>query len=433
MNFINAKKRIAALFKEAPNDTLLLIHSAESIIRNGDVTFPYRQNSDCYYLTQINHPNHCLVLSTHQPSKLYHSPLTEKERLWEGETTNINELQNNLTIDKILDIAHLTQDLPKLITQHKHIIFDFSCKTLAPIIQKTLSKSPDDRHCAHKAQDCIDLRTLLHPKRLIKDNEEIKHMQKAADISCQAHLNCMQNISTLTHEHQVEALFLNTCQMIGTKHIAYPSIVAGGKNACTLHYTNNNQPLNKNDLILIDAGCEYLNYASDITRTYPISGSFNPHQKALYEAVLEAQIQAIASVKPGATWPALQQQCKTTLTQYCIDLGILKGSLSKNLELNSIDKFYYHGIGHWIGLDVHDAGPYQIDSTPVKFEAGMAITIEPGLYIREDTTIDPKWWNIGIRIEDDAIVTQSGCKVLSQSLAKTISELEYTLKESKTA
>ncbi|HJN38089.1 MAG TPA: aminopeptidase P family protein [Gammaproteobacteria bacterium] len=429
MNFDNATNRIQSLIKGLPEDSLLIIHSADSIIRNGDVTFPYRQNSDFYYLTQINRPYHCLVLSTKNPSQLYFPPVTEKQRLWDGDSNDIKNIQRKLNIQEIHDHAQLQQDIPELIAQHKHIIYDFSCHYLASMIRKPLTQSPDGRLSQHKTQDCIDLRTLLHPQRLIKDKEEIECIQKAVDISCQAHLNCMHNISSATYEYQLEALFLNTCNMLGARSVAYPSIVAGGNNACTLHYIDNNDKLNPNDLVLIDAGCEYLNYASDITRTYPISGTFNPYQKALYEAVLDAQNQAIANTRPGATWPKLQQQCQENLTQHCLDLGLLKGSLTENLKNNALNKFYYHGLGHWLGLDVHDAGPYKKEDSPIPFEPGMVITIEPGLYIRPDKSIDPKWWNIGIRIEDDITITPSGCRVLSHQLPKTMTDLEHILKD----
>ena len=407
-------ERIENILNTLPDKALVLLHAATSPNRNHDVQYPFRQNSTFFYLTKINEPYLCIAISNSEPSILYHHPVTDNQLLWDGEGIDHQAIVRDFQLDQTQDITKLSESLQSLMDRHEHLIYDFSCPKLSSLLTKLSSP-----------KNCLDIRPFVDARRLIKGNDEIECIRKATNISVLAHLECIKNVYKLDYEYQVEAQFLYTCQMEGARYQAYPCIVASGANACILHYNQNNQKLKPDQLLLIDAGCEYQNYASDITRTYPINGRFSEEQRLVYQAVLNAQEEAIANIKPGITWDLLQQKCKQTLTKNCIEIGLLKGTLAQNIKEKTIDQLYYHGLGHWLGLDVHDAGPYHHgNKDPLPLEANMVLTIEPGLYIRPHQDIDQKWWNIGVRIEDDILVTPQGCENLSSALPKSVKDIE---------
>ena len=272
----------------------------------------------------------------------------------------------------------------------------------------------------------FSMEKVLHELRLIKDKTEINLIKKAVDISIKAHTEAMQTIKNYEYEYQVSSIFDSIFSYYNCQH-AYSPIVASGKNACILHYSNNQDKLAKKGIILIDAGCEYKGYASDITRSFPVSGKFNSYQKEIYNLVLFSQQKAIATIKPDVSINKPHLVVIDTLTQGLIDLGLLKGSLSENIEKENYKKFYMHGTGHFIGLDVHDVGRYKLYGKWRKFKTNMLTTIEPGIYIRPCKSIDKKWWNIGIRIEDDILLTSKGYENLSKNLANTIYDIEYLM------
>ncbi len=279
--------------------------------------------------------------------------------------------------------------------------------------------------------ELVALDFIIHEMRLFKDAEELTLMRRAAEVSAQAHINAMQKCREGLYEYQIEAELIYCFMQQGLRHVAYPSIVAAGKNACTLHYTKNTGQLISGELLLIDAGAECDHYAADITRTFPISGRFTEPQKLLYQLVLDAQTAAIAQVKPGASWNHAHEAAVETLTKGLVALGLLKGSVKKLIKDEKYKAFYMHRTGHWLGMDVHDVGEYKINQHWRLLEPGMVLTVEPGLYIPAHCkTVDKQWRGIGIRIEDDVLVTATGHEVLTQSVPKSIVEIEQLMQES---
>ena len=274
----------------------------------------------------------------------------------------------------------------------------------------------------------VSLEDLIHEARLIKSNDEIKTMRESAQIAARAHVIAMQHCKPGMKEYEVQAA-LETEFSRNACVPAYTSIVGGGKNACILHYIENRETLNSGDLLLIDAGCEHKYYASDITRTFPVGGIFSPEQKAIYNLVLKAQAAAIAQVKPGNHWNKPHEAAVKTLASGLIKLGLLKGKLSDVLKDESYREFYMHRTGHWLGMDVHDVGKYKIDGAWRKLEPGMALTVEPGIYIAAGNKKVPRqWWNIGVRIEDDVVVSKEGCEVLTRDVPKSVDDIESLMR-----
>jgi Xaa-Pro aminopeptidase len=271
----------------------------------------------------------------------------------------------------------------------------------------------------------VDLTKTVHEMRLIKSLAEINLMRQAAEISAIAHNRAMEVCRPGMNEYQIEAEMVYQFQSHGARYSAYTPIVSSGIQTCTLHYNDNNRIIKNNSIVLIDAGCEYQNYASDVSRTFPANGRFSAAQRAIYDIVLEAQLAGIQAVRPGAQWGAIQNAIVKVITQGLIDLKLLKGTLRDLLEKKAYTKFYMHGAGHWLGLDVHDVGRYKIDDAWRRLQPGMTLTVEPGIYISEKTPGVPKQWhNTGVRIEDDILVTKKGCEVLSAGTPKTIEEIE---------
>jgi Xaa-Pro aminopeptidase len=275
--------------------------------------------------------------------------------------------------------------------------------------------APDEIH---------DVRSILDDMRVVKDASEIETMRRAARISAQAHVRAMQLTRPGMMEYEVEAEFLHEFRRNGAQSPAYNSVVAGGANACVLHYVNNDAVLNDGDLLLIDAGCELDGYASDITRTFPVNGKFSGPQRDVYELVLAAQAAAIEQVKPGHEWEDPHRAALEVLVQGMLDLGLCAGTPESVIESGDYKKFYMHRTGHWLGMDVHDVGEYKRGGQWRKLEPGMMLTVEPGCYIRPDDSVPEQFWNIGIRIEDDALVTDNGCDIITADVSKSIAEIE---------
>ncbi len=278
--------------------------------------------------------------------------------------------------------------------------------------------------------ELIDLKPLLSEMRLFKSEAELELMRKAADISVQAHRRLMQVSSKKSHEYQLEAELLHEFHHQGCKASAYDSIVASGANGCVLHYTDNNHPIDENGLILVDAGAEYCNYAADITRTFPAKGRFSPEQKIIYGLVLKAQRAGLAKVKPGTLWCDIQKEMVMVITEGLVKLDLLKGRVSECIEKESFKRFYMHGSGHWLGLDVHDAGSYKKNGDWRPLEVGMALTVEPGIYISSTyQDIDSRWHDIAVRIEDDVVVTEAGHENLTMGIPTEVSDIEALMQE----
>ncbi|SMN11109.1 Xaa-Pro aminopeptidase [uncultured Candidatus Thioglobus sp.] len=405
MTYKNRRDKLLSQLKEG---ALVIISTNPEQIRNGDVHFPFRPHSDFWYLTGFTEPEAIAVFSK-KSYTIFLRKKDQKREIWDGERLGVENAPEVLKADKAYAISALKTQLPKLIAEASTIYYDFKPCTLDDALLKCLVKTQTQ-----------SLGEYLHEMRLIKENSEIVLMQKAADISVQAHQQAIQQTKSGLFEYEVASIFDEEFKKQNVEH-AYTPIVAGGKNACVLHYIKNNQPLNEGDLLLIDAGCEVNGYASDITRTFPINGKFSTAQRQIYQIVLDAQIAAIESIKPGELITKPHQIATQVIRQGLIGLGVL--DTAKNLV-----KFYMHGTGHWLGLDVHDVGQYKINRKSRQYEVGMVTTVEPGIYIRKDDKINPKYWGIGIRIEDDILVTENGNNVLTKNLAKSIEEIEEMMK-----
>lgn len=419
------RKHLASLL---PKDSIALIFASNEIVRNGDAHYRFRQDSNFYYLTGFNEADAILVIDPQNTQSILFNKVHDiQNEIWNGKILGQEGACTELKVDAAYPISEINTHLQELLKTKKLIYFDmlqFSNyeQYVFPIIKHLQSTSQrGDAPC----ERLHDLKPLLSEMRLKKSPAEIDLMRKAAEISVAAHKKACETIKKLNNEAEVEAELNYELQRLGCRNVAYESIVAGGNNACTLHYIANNQPLDKNSLLLIDAGGEYANYAADITRVFPISGKFNQEQRQIYELVLKAQRAAIALVKPGTVWNDLQDTIIEIITSGLIELGILQGKTSELIRSKAYREFYMHGSGHWLGLDVHDCGNYKVNGAWRKLEPGMVLTVEPGIYIREGTeNVAKRWQGIGVRIEDDLLVTASGYENLSAALPVEIEQIE---------
>lgn len=429
------KVRRKELMAQMEPDSIALLAAAPPRNRNNDADYPYRQNSDFYYLTGFTEPQALLALIPGRKqgeTVLFCQEKDPLRELWDGFRLGPDAACEALSIDDAYPIADIDDILPGLIEGRERVYysmgkddkFDDQVMEWVKVIR---SKS---KLGAHPPGEFLMLDPLLHELRLIKSKAEIKLMEQAAKISAEGHRRAMAACHPGAHEYELEAELLYAFKRNGSLAPAYTSIVAAGDNACTLHYNDNNAAINEGDLVLIDAGCEYEYYASDITRTFPASGKFSKEQKAIYEIVLKAQEAAIAEVKPGASWDAPHKASVKVITQGLARLGLLKGTPAKLIKSEAYREFYMHRVGHWIGMDVHDVGDYKIDETWRLLEPGMVTTIEPGIYISPNNKkVAKKWRGIGVRIEDDVLVTSKGHKVLSTGIPKTVDEIESFMAE----
>lgn len=425
-----ARRKILAN-KMQPNSIAIVLGSKQQY-RNADTEYKFKQNGDFYYLTGIQDPSVIMVLVKNNDESvnyiIFTNPLTKAEELWLGERINLKTARSIFGADEAFALTELDTKLLALIRQKEHIYHAFGiCKEFDLKLSHWLNSDPRicGRAKSYVANTIIDLRTIVHEMRIIKSKEEIATMKKAASISAKAHNELMKICKPGSKEYQLEAAFLYHTMVNGCQDTAYPSIVGGGNNGCILHYHQNNQELKNKDLVLVDAGGEYNYYAADITRTFPVSGKFSPEQRDLYQIVLKAQLSGISKVKHGNPFNSIQEAIVTEIINGLIDLKLIKVSASEAQEKELYKDFYPHSSGHWLGLDVHDAGSYKIMDKWKNLEEGMVLTIEPGIYIDQNNTKVPKnFRGIGIRIEDDILVTSNGCDVLSKEALKKISEIE---------
>ena len=357
---------------------------------------------------------------------MFNQPNDPEAEIWNGKRAGQAGACKEYLADKAYDIAKLDAELPLLLANQQVIYFSIGAKTETDQqVNKWLNAAKRNRETTCVPDTIIDLKPILHELRLFKSTQEIEYMRQAAQISASGHLKLMQNCQAGLLEYQLEAIFNAHCLQHGCRGLAYSSIVAGGNNSCTLHYIANDQMLRAGDLVLVDAGGEYNYYAADITRTFPVNGKFSPEQKLLYNLVLQAQLAGIEQVKPGNTWDRVQETMVQIIVTGLVELKILTGDVKQLIKDNAYKKFYMHSSGHWLGMDVHDVGKYKLQGKWRKFEPGMVLTVEPGIYIANALSgIDKKWFGIGIRIEDDVLVTKDGNEVLSASAPKQIAEIE---------
>ncbi len=428
--FADRRRRLMELM--AP-ESIAILPAAPERVRNRDVLHPFRQDSDFHYLSGFGEPEAVLVLipgREHGESVLFCKERNPEKELWDGFLAGPEGAIEQYGFDDAFPISDIDDILPGMIEGRSRVYYPLGKdnsfdKRVMDWVKLIRSKV---RSGAHPPGEFIALEHSLHELRLFKSSAEIKVMAKAGQISCDAHKRAMKRARQGGFEYQLEAELIHTFMENGARSTAYPSIVGSGANGCILHYIENNAPLKEGDLVLIDAGCEYECYASDITRTFPVSGKFSPEQKALYEVVLAAQYAAIDEVRPGNHWDHPHQAALKVLTQGLIDLGLLSGTLEEAIEAQAYKPFFMHRTGHWLGMDVHDVGDYKVGDAWRLLEPGMAMTVEPGLYIAPDNTdVDEKWRGIGIRIEDDVVVTKEGCRVLTDAVPKTIEDIEQLM------
>ena len=423
--FTERRQRLGA---NLPPNAAIVIAGASTQYRNADSSYAFRQDSNFWYLTGFNEAEATLVVLTDN-SKTAKSIafVPEKDKLkeiWDGYRAGPEGAVKDHGFDEAYNNSEINDQLPELLKGCDRVFYPVGKNASLDqnIIEWIKTAKSKDRHSS--AIDIADATSKVGNQRLIKDAHEIDLMKKACRISAESHVEAMKFVKPGMTEQEMEAFYLYEFAKRGGRFSAYTPIVAGGENACVLHYVENSKPLLDGDLLLVDAGCEYNFYASDITRTFPVSGKFTDAQLAIYEVVLEAESKAIAAVSVNNNVMDAQIISEKVVTQGLIDLGILKGSLDDLHAKGAFKEFYMHKIGHWLGIDVHDAGDYMEDDQFMQFKPGMVTTIEPGIYIHSSANVDDKWKGIGIRIEDDILVTPDGNENLTEFVPSNPKEIE---------
>lgn len=424
------KLRRKKLMAQMEPNSIALLAAAPPRVRNSDAEYLYRQNSDFHYLTGFTEEKALLALIPGRKQGevvLFCQQKDKAKELWHGTLMGPDVARKELEIDDAFPVDDMDDILPGLIEGRDRVYysmgkddrFDIQVMNWLKVIRSKAKIG------AHPPGEFLMLDHLLHELRLIKSTNEIKLMQQAAKISAEGHKRAMAYCRPGIREYELEAELLHAFTRNGSRAPAYTSIVATGDNACILHYIENDSEVKAGDLVLIDAGCEYGHYASDITRTFPANGKFSPEQKAIYNIVLKAQLAAIEAIRPGVPWDEPHNISVKIITQGLVRLGIMNGRPSQLIKSEAYKDFYMHRIGHWIGMDVHDVGDYKIDDDWRLLEPGMVTTVEPGIYISpSNKKVPKKWRGIGVRIEDDVLITRNGNKVLSAGIPKTIQEIE---------
>lgn len=426
-------RRRKHLMQMMGKNSVAILPAAPVRMRNRDAEHPYRQDSDFFYLTGFPEPEAVAVFIPKRSHGEYILFCRERDpdmETWHGRRAGLEGAIDSYGADDSFPISDIDDILPGMLENCERVFYAMGCHPeFDNQVNSWVNKLRDQaRAGVHTPGEFVALDHLLHDMRLYKSRAEINAMRKAARISAKAHIRAMQTCKPGMKEYEIEAEFQHHFKKHGCTS-AYTPIVGGGENGCILHYTENNAELNDGDLLLIDAGAENNLYAADITRTFPVNGRFNPEQKALYSLVLEAQLAAIKKVMPGNHWNDPHEAAVKVLTKGLIKLGLLKGNLRILIKEQAYRTFYMHRTGHWLGMDVHDVGDYKVGDAWRELEPGMVLTVEPGLYVAPDTkvgnrTVAKKWQGIGIRIEDDVLVTKDGCEVLSKDAPKTIDEIE---------
>ena len=410
-----------------------IVPTSPELIRNRDSHYPFRFDSYFYYLSGFKEPESVLFLIAGPQAKtiLFCRDKDMEREIWDGFRYGPAGAVIEFGIDEAYSMSQLDELAPQLLANQSKLFYSLGADTAwdARVTDWINQLRTQARTGVGAPDSIIDLRKLLDEMRLYKSDSELALMRRSANIAAAAHQRAMQFTRPEMMEYEIEAEFLHEFYRHGAQAPAYTSIVAGGANACTLHYNANNAKLRDGDLLLIDAGCELDGYASDITRTFPVNGKFSAPQKDLYELVLASQAAAISKVAPNNHWNEPHEAALDVLVRGFIDLGLCKGSHDEVLEKGSYRQFYMHRTGHWLGLDVHDAGEYKDHVGEWrKLEPGMTLTVEPGCYVRPADNVPEHFWNIGIRIEDDVLVTSADCEVLTSAALKSVDDIESLMK-----
>ena len=428
MNRKEFARRRKELMQMMGKGAMAILPAAPQRLRNRDVEYPYRQDSDFHYLTGFPEPEAVAVLipgRKHGEYVLFSRERDIEKETWNGRRAGQEGACSDYGADDAFPISDIDDILPGLMEHCERVFYAMGQEFDQRLMQWVNQIRQQSRSGSRPPTEFVALDHLVHEMRLYKSRAESSTMRKAARISAAAHRRAMQTCRPGMMEYQLEAELRHEFMRSGSQAVAYNPIVGGGANACILHYTENNMALQDGDLVLIDAGAELDNYASDITRTFPVNGRFSPAQRAVYEVVLAAQDDAISKIKPGNHWNEPHEAAVRVLTQGLLDLGLLKGKLTDLLKSEAYRRFYMHRTGHWLGMDVHDVGDYKVGGVWRMLEPGMVLTVEPGLYIPAGSKgVAKKWWNIGVRIEDDVLVTATGHEVLTVEVPKTVAEIE---------
>ncbi|MEJ2043341.1 MAG: Xaa-Pro aminopeptidase [Reinekea sp.] len=423
-------ERRTRLMEQMKPGSIAIIPSATETIRNNDVHYPFRQNSDFQYLTGFEEPDALAVLMPGRAQGEYILFVRDKDKereIWDGYRAGPDVVVKDFAADDAFPVDDIDDILPGLMEGKSRVYahmgvdpgFDHQLMNWLNQIRSKV------RQGAVPPDDFSDIAHLLHDMRLIKSKQEIAIMADAAKLSAAAHTRAMSVCKPGMFEYQLQAEIEHLCMMGGSRLPAYSAIVGSGKNSCILHYVENNQKMRNGDLVLIDAGAELQCYASDITRTFPVNGRFSEEQRIIYELVLKSNYAAIDAVKPGAHWNEPHEIVVRVLTEGLVELGLMQGDIDELIEEEAYKEFFMHKTGHWLGMDVHDVGDYKIGGEWRVLEPGMVLTIEPGIYISPDNDrVEERWRGIGVRIEDDVVVTRDGCEVLTKDVVKDIGAIE---------
>ncbi len=411
----------------ASPSAIAIVPAAPVFVRNNDVEHEYRQDSDFFYLTGLDEPESVALFDAKdRKTVLFVRPRDPDREVWDGPRTGVDGARALYGADEAFTAAELGEKLAGALQNHRRVYYRlgknraFDDRVLGAIDGLRTRQ----RSGAAAPSEIVDTGDILHEMRLRKSAEEVDTMRAAAKITREAHELAMGRARPGMYEYEVEALLLDTFRRHGSERPAYGSIVGSGPNACVLHYRKNDRRIDAGDLLLIDAGCEYGYYASDVTRTFPVGRDFSREQQAIYELVLEAQLEGIAATQVGATLDEIHRLSVDVITRGLVRIGLLSGEVEKLVEANAYKRFFMHRTSHWLGMDVHDVGAYFDAGAPRRLEPGMVLTIEPGLYIGpNDTTVAPEWRGIGVRIEDDVLVGASGPEVLTAGIPKSVDEL----------
>ncbi|HET9679537.1 MAG TPA: Xaa-Pro aminopeptidase [Gammaproteobacteria bacterium] len=440
-------KRRRQLMRMLGDNAVAVLPAAHEKIRNRDSHYAFRQDSDFLYLTGFNEPDAIAVLVPGRAAAEYILFCRERDpqaETWNGRRAGTQGAIDFYGADDAFPIEDMDDILPGLLEGRERVFYSMGqdAELDQHMVQwvnhlrqqsQTIPKSRlHDNGQQQGPQEFVSLAHLLHDMRLYKTPAEQKQMRTAAAISVAAHQRAMQVCRPDMYEYAIEAELLYEFHRHGGEP-AYSSIVGGGANSCILHYVENNQALQDGELLLVDAGCEFRGYASDITRTYPVNGVFTPAQRAVYDVVLQAQLAAIDTLRPGNHWADMHDTAVKVLTTGLVKLGLLKGSVARLIKDESYRQFYMHKTGHWLGLDVHDVGDYRVGNESRVLEPGMVMTVEPGLYIPAQKGVPKKFWNIGVRIEDDVLVTRDKPEVLTQALIKDPAAIEAFMAQARAA
>jgi Xaa-Pro aminopeptidase len=424
-----ARRRKTLMAHMEPN-SIAIVPAAPERPRSRDTEYHYRQDSDFLYLSGFEEPQAVLVLipgREHGEYVLFVRERNREREIWDGYRAGPEGACSEFEADDAFPIDDIDEILPGLLEGKQRVYYSMGKdsefdKHVMDWVNTIRAKV---RSGATPPGEFLDLSHFLNDMRLFKSAAELRVMKEAGEISARAHVRAMKASKAGVMEYQLEAEILHEFQMSGARFPAYNTIVGGGKNGCILHYIENSAPLKNGDLVLIDAGCELDYYAADITRTFPVSGKFSPEQKALYDICLQAQLEAIAECKPGKHWNDPHEATVRVITKGLVKIGLLEGDVSELIKSEAYKEFYMHRAGHWLGMDVHDVGDYKVGGEWRVLEPGMVMTVEPGIYVAPDNErVAKKWRGIGIRIEDDVVITKDGNEVLTKDVPKTVVEIE---------